>query len=52
MKAITILQPYAALIVAGAKIYETRSWDTPYRGKIAIHTGKTASGCTHGSWRT
>lgn len=40
MKAITILQPYAALIVAGAKIYETRSWDTPYRGKIEIHTGK------------
>ena len=33
MKAITILQPYAALIVAGAKIYETRSWDTPYRGE-------------------
>jgi hypothetical protein len=40
MKAITILQPFAALIVAGAKKYETRSWDTSYRGKIAIHTGK------------
>ena len=40
MKAITILQPYASLIVAGAKQYETRSWDTPYRGIIAIHAGK------------
>lgn len=40
MKAITILQPYASLLVAGKKIYETRSWDTPYRGKIAIHAGK------------
>ena len=40
MKAITILQPYASLIVAGHKKYETRSWDTPYRGKIAIHSGK------------
>lgn len=39
MKAITILQPYASLIVAGAKQYETRSWDTPYRGIIAIHAG-------------
>lgn len=40
MKAITILQPYASLLVAGKKTYETRSWDTPYRGKIAIHAGK------------
>ncbi len=40
MKAITILQPYASLVVAGAKKYETRSWGTPYRGIIAIHAGK------------
>ena len=40
MKAITILQPYAALIAAGIKEFETRSWDTPYRGRIAIHSGK------------
>ena len=40
MKAITILQPYAALIAAGIKEFETRSWDTPYRGPIAIHSGK------------
>ena len=40
MKAITIYQPWAALIAVGAKIYETRNWATNYRGKIAIHAGK------------
>jgi hypothetical protein len=38
--AITIQQPYASLIAVGAKKYETRSWQTNYRGKIAIHAGK------------
>lgn len=38
MKAITIWQPWATLIAIGAKQYETRSWKTDYRGKIAIHT--------------
>ena len=37
MKAITILQPYASLLACGAKQYETRSWATSWRGKIAIH---------------
>ena len=41
MKAITIYQPWASLIAAGAKRFETRSWATRYRGPIAIHTGKT-----------
>lgn len=40
MKAITIWQPWASLIVCGAKKYETRSWKTDYRGKIAIHAAK------------
>ena len=39
MKAITILQPYASLIACGQKHYETRSWPTKYRGRIAIHAG-------------
>ena len=39
MKAITILQPYASLIACGEKRYETRSWPTKYRGRIAIHAG-------------
>ncbi len=40
MKAITIWQPYASLIIRGYKHFETRSWWTNYRGKIAIHAGK------------
>lgn len=41
MKAITIKQPWATLIALGEKKFETRSWQTKYRGKIAIHAGKT-----------
>lgn len=37
MKAITIWQPYAQAIVLGLKKFETRSWPTKYRGKLAIH---------------
>ncbi len=37
MKAITLWQPWASLLACGAKIYETRSWATNYRGPIAIH---------------
>jgi len=40
MKAITLWQPWASLIACGAKKYETRSWYTNYRGKIAIHASK------------
>lgn len=39
MKAITILQPFASLIAIGKKRLETRSWETKYRGPIAIHSG-------------
>ena len=41
MKAITILEPWASLIAYGVKKIETRSWSTNYRGKIAIHAGKS-----------
>jgi hypothetical protein len=37
MKAITLMQPWASLIMIGAKRYETRSWMTHYRGPLAIH---------------
>ena len=37
MKTLTIWQPYAQAITLGLKTYETRSWFTKYRGKIAIH---------------
>jgi hypothetical protein len=37
MKAISLLQPWATLIVIGAKQYETRSRNTQHRGRILIH---------------
>ncbi|MEY8230191.1 2-oxoglutarate dehydrogenase E1 [Oscillospiraceae bacterium 50-16] len=37
MKAITIWQPWANLLPLDIKQYETRSWETSYRGPIAIH---------------
>lgn len=40
MRAITICQPYAALVMTPAKPVENRTWYTPYRGPLAIHAGK------------
>lgn len=40
MKALSILQPWAALIVAGVKDIENRSWPTRERGEILVHAGK------------
>jgi hypothetical protein len=40
MKTLTIWQPWASLIVHGVKRYETRSWETRYRGRLAIHAAK------------
>lgn len=37
MKAISIRQPWAWLIVNGFKDIENRSWDTKYRGMVLIH---------------
>ena len=41
MKALTIRQPWAQLIIEGYKEYEFRSRNINYRGKILIHAGKT-----------
>ena len=41
MKALTIKEPWATLIIEGYKKYEFRSWKTNYRGKILIHAGLT-----------
>jgi hypothetical protein len=46
MKALTICQPYAALIVLPddddrAKRVENRTWETLYRGRLLIHAGKS-----------
>jgi activating signal cointegrator 1 len=40
MTAISLLQPWASLWTWGAKVFETRSWYTPYKGPIAIHASK------------
>lgn len=40
IKAITLWQPWASLIACHAKLYETRSWSTNYRGWLAIHAAK------------
>lgn len=40
MFALTISQPYASLIDTGKKWVENRSWETKYRGPLAIHAGK------------
>ena len=37
IKALTIRQPWAELILRGRKPYELRSWGTNYRGPLAIH---------------
>lgn len=41
MKAISIRQPWAWLIVNGYKDIENRTWDTKYRGMVLIHAAKT-----------
>lgn len=40
MKAISIRQPFASLLIAGVKHYETRSWALRYEGRLAIHASK------------
>lgn len=36
MKALSVKQPFASLIVEGEKTIEVRSWKTDYRGEILI----------------
>ena len=41
MKAISVRQPWATLIVRGIKDIENRSWPTTHRGRLLIHASKT-----------
>lgn len=41
MKALSIRQPWAWLIVNGYKDVENRTWSTPLRGTVLIHASKT-----------
>jgi hypothetical protein len=38
-KALTVHQPWAELIVRGAKRVENRTWATAYRGPLLVHAG-------------
>ncbi len=40
MRALTLHQPWATLIALGVKTVETRSWATPYRGRLLIHAAR------------
>ena len=40
MKAISIRQPWAWLILNGGKDIENRTWPTTVRGRVLIHAGK------------
>lgn len=41
MKALSIRQPWAWLIVQGYKDIENRSWPTDFRGRFLVHASKT-----------
>lgn len=43
MKVISLLQPWATLVVIGAKGFETRSWQTKHRGDLLIHASASKS---------
>jgi len=40
VRALTLTQPWAGLVVDGEKTIETRSWQVAYRGPLAIHASK------------
>ena len=39
IKALTIRQPFASLVMAAVKTTENRTWRTNYRGRLLIHAG-------------
>ncbi|MBL8799963.1 MAG: ASCH domain-containing protein [Planctomycetia bacterium] len=41
MKCLSLMQPWATLVLLGAKRYETRDWQTEYRGALASHASRT-----------
>lgn len=40
MKALTLKQPFAELVVSGKKKIELRKWNTHFRGKFLVHSSK------------
>ena len=44
MKVLSLLQPWATLVVCGAKAWECRSWQTSHRGPLLIHASAKKPG--------
>lgn len=40
MKALSLKQPFAELVVSGRKTIELRKWNTKFRGKFLVHSSK------------
>ena len=40
MTVLSLIQPWASLVVIGAKQIEVRKWKTRYRGELLIHASK------------
>ncbi len=40
VKALSVRQPWAELVLSGRKQIEVRSWSDPYRGRLWLHTGR------------
>ena len=40
MKVLTVRQPFASLIISGAKGVECRTWPVSYRGPLLIHAAQ------------
>jgi hypothetical protein len=51
MRALSLWQPWATLVAAGVKQYETRGWMTNYRGELAIHASKRWTKAEQQAWR-
>lgn len=47
MKALSIRQPWAWLVVDGYKPLENRTWTTKYRGEFLVHAGKSYDLAAH-----
>lgn len=47
MKALSIRQPWAWLIINGGKNIENRDWPTRFRGRVLVHASK---GMTRDEW--
>lgn len=40
MKALSLTQPWAWLVIHGGKDIENRKWNTKFRGRFLVHAGK------------